>query len=250
MARTRVIPTLLIDDQKLVKGVKFDKHRYIGDPINAIKIFNEKEVDELIVFDRQASSKNGPNFDYLAQLCSEAFFPIGYGGAVSSLSDVKKLSRIGIEKIIFNSCAFFNPELIKQAVNEVGSQSVVVCIDYKKTFFNGSCVFVRNGKYNTKKNPIEYAHNIQDLNVGEIIMSNIDKEGSYSGYDIELLNEVSQNLSVPVVACGGAGCLHDMKDVITKTNVHAVAAGSLFVFYGPLKAVLINYPKYEDVFND
>lgn len=249
MVRTRVIPTLLIEGQKLVKGKKFNKHRYIGDPINAIKIFNEKEVDELLIFDRQASSKNGPNFDYLSQLCSEAFFPVGYGGAVSSLSDVKKLLRIGIEKVVFNTTAFFNPDLIKKVVNEVGAQSVVVCIDYKKTFFHGSRVFVKNGNHNTKITPLEYAQSIQDLGIGEVILTNIDKEGSYTGYDIELLKEVSQILSVPVVANGGAGDFNHMKDVITQTNVHAVAAGSLFVFYGPLKAVLINYPKSEDVFN-
>ena len=157
MNRVRVIPNLLVDNRKLVKGISFRKHRYIGDPINAIKIFNEKEVDELVIFDKSASINGGPDFDFLTNVCSEAFFPLGYGGGINSIDDVKKLMRIGVEKVIFNSTAFRNPNLIKEAVEYAGGQSVVVSIDYKSKLFGSTTVFVDNGSYDTKKTPLDYA---------------------------------------------------------------------------------------------
>ena len=245
MSRVRVIPNLLIDNRKLVKGINFHKHRYIGDPINAIKIFNEKEVDELVIFDISATKNGGPDFEYLTKVCSEAFFPLGYGGGVKSIEDVKKLMRLGVEKIIFNTSAYYKPELIQQAVEYAGSQSVVVAIDYKSKLLKGPTVFIENGNYNTKKNPLDYAKHIESLGTGEIILTSINREGTYKGYDLELLGEISTEVKIPVVASGGASEIADFANVITNTNVHAVTAGSLFIFYGPLKAVLINYPSYQ-----
>lgn len=247
MSRTRVIPNLLIDNRKLVKGVNFRKHKYVGDPINAIKIFNEKEVDELVILDKSAMSNGGPDFEYLAKVCSESFFPLGYGGGIKSIDDVKKLMRLGVEKVIFNSTAYHNPELIREAVEYAGSQSVIVAIDYKATLFKGQRVFIDNGTFNTKESPLDYARHIESLGVGEIIMTSINKEGSYEGFDLDLLKEVSSEIKVPVVASGGAGDMADFASVIKFAKVHAVTASSLFIFYGPLKAVLINYPSYQNL---
>lgn len=247
MSRARIIPNLLIDNRKLVKGVNFRKHRYVGDPINAIKIFNEKEVDELVILDKSALSNGGPDFEYLARVCSESFFPLGYGGGIKSIDDVKKLMRLGVEKVIFNSTAYHNPELIQEAVEYVGSQSVVVAIDYKTTLFKGKRVFIKNGTLNIKKSPLDYAKHIESLGVGEIIMTCINREGSYEGFDLDLLKEISSEIKIPVVASGGAGDIADFSSVIKYANVHAVTAGSLFIFYGPLKAVLINYPSYQNL---
>jgi cyclase len=247
MNRVRIIPNLLIDSGKLVKGTCFKNHRYVGDPINAIKIFNEKEVDELVIFDKSASIKGGPDFQLLAKLCSEAFFPLGYGGGINSIDDVKSLMRIGVEKVVFNTSAFKNISLIKDAIEYCGSQSVVVAIDYKIKFFGGASVFIQNGDYDTKTHPLEYAKFIESLGVGEIILTSVDREGTYKGYDIDLLKIVSSEVAIPVVASGGGGKIEDFTDVLSKTKVHAVTAGSLFIFYGPLKAVLINYPSHNSL---
>lgn len=245
MSRVRVIPNLLIENKKLIKGVNFQKHRYVGDPINAIKIFNEKEVDELIIFDKSAMRRGGPDFEYLTKVCSEAFFPLGYGGGITCIEDVKKLLRLGIEKIILNSSAYNNPSFVQQAVDYAGSQSVVVAIDYKSKLFTGPSVFINNGSHDIKKNPIDYAKYIESLGVGEIILTSINREGTYKGYDLDLLQKVATEIKVPVVASGGASKIEDFATAAKNTNVHAVTAGSLFIFYGPLKAVLINYPSYQ-----
>lgn len=247
MSRARVIPNLLIDNRKLVKGVNFRKHKYVGDPINAIKIFNEKEVDELVIFDKSAMRNGGPDFEYLAKVCSESFFPLGYGGGIKSIDDVKRLMRIGVEKVIFNSTAYHNPKLIREAVEYAGAQSVVVAIDYKKTLFKGQRVFVENGAVDTKTAPLEYARYLESLGVGEIVLTCINREGTYDGFDVDLLKNVASEIKIPVVASGGAGDISDFSAVIRAANVHAVTAGSLFIFYGPLKAVLINYPSYQDL---
>jgi cyclase len=245
MNRVRIIPNLLIDNRKLVKGVNFCKHRYIGDPINAIKIFNAKEVDELVIFDRSATKNGGPDFEYLSKVCSEAFFPLGYGGGINCKEDVKKLMRLGVDKVIFNSSAFYKPDLIKDTVQHIGSQSVVVAIDYKSSFFKGSSVFIENGSNDTKESPLNYAKHIESLGAGEIILTSIQREGTYKGYDLDLLKVISSEIRIPIVASGGASGIADFENVISNSNVHAVTAGSMFIFYGSLKAVLINYPTHQ-----
>lgn len=242
----RVIPVLLADNRKLVKGAQFKNHKYIGDTTNAIKIFNEKEVDELILLDITATNQNRePDYGFLSEVSSEAFFPLGYGGGITSVKQVESLMRLGIEKVVLGTSAFQNPQLVHDAVAAVGSQSVVVSMDYKKTLFRGSSVHVKNGKLNTGCSPLEYAKIMEDMGVGELIVTNIEREGTGRGYDLKTLSNLSKSLSIPIVASGGADKFSDFIDARDTGNVQAVAAGSMFVFYGPHKAVLINYPSYE-----
>jgi len=253
MSRLRIIPVLLIDNGRLVKGVKFNKHKYIGDPTNAIKIFNEKEVDELILLDITATvQEREPNYNFLSEISSEAFFPLGYGGGINSVKQVEKLMRLGIEKVVLGTSAFMNPQLVRDAVTAVGSQSVVVSIDYRNTLLRGSRVYIKNGKINAGISPKDFSRKMEDLGVGELIVTNIEREGTGKGYDVDILSELSSSLSIPIVASGGAGKAVDFIQARDIGNVQAVSAGSMFVFYGPHRAVLINYPSYEsmsDLFN-
>jgi len=248
MLKTRVIPVLLLRGSGLVKGNKFKDHKYVGDPINAVKIFNDKEVDELVFLDIEATEKNtGPNFELLEDIATEAFIPFAYGGGITSKAQAVRLFKLGVEKVIINSAAFENPQLIKELSAGFGAQSVVVCIDVKKNFWGKYDVFVRNGKVKTKLSPIEYAKRIQDLGAGELIVSSIDKDGTNSGYDLELLKSITDQVNVPVVALGGARNLDDFKQAVSQANVSAVAAGDMFVLNGRHKAVLITYPAYKQL---
>ena len=248
MLRTRVIPVLLLEEGGLVKGQQFKKHKYVGDPINAVKIFNEKEVDELVFLDISSTDENrSPDFDLIADIASEAFMPFAYGGGVKSVWQVERLISIGVEKVIVNSAAFLNPDMVKEAVNVAGSQSIVVSMDVKKSLFGSYEVYVNNGKTKTKLDPVTYAKKMQDLGVGELVVSSIDKEGTGKGYDIKLLEMVSKSVNIPIVGLGGAGCLQDLADAKNQTAVSGLAAGNLFVFHGKHKAVLITYPKYSDL---
>ena len=253
MSRLRVIPVLLADNGRLIKGAQFKKHKYIGDPTNAIKIFNEKEVDELILLDITATDQQRePDYNFLSEISSEAFFPLGYGGGINSVRQVERLMRLGIEKVVLGAAAFMNPQLVRDAVAAVGSQSVVVSIDYRSTLLRGSRVYIKNGKINTGSAPKDFARKMEDLGVGELIVTNIEREGTGRGYDVEILSELSRSLSIPIVASGGAGKTSDFIEARDIGNVQAVSAGSMFVFYGPHRAVLINYPTYEsmsDLFN-
>jgi imidazole glycerol-phosphate synthase subunit HisF len=244
--RVRIIPTLLLRNGGLVKGQQFKNHKYIGDPINAVKIFNEKDVDELVFLDISATAnKREPNFELISDIASEAFMPFGYGGGISTLAHIEKLFSLGVEKSIINSAAFYTPELISEASRMAGSQSIVVSIDYKKNCFAQYEVMVENGSKRTKLNPVDYAKKMQDLGAGELIVNAIDREGTAKGYNIELLEKVASSVDIPVVALGGAGKLQDLADVVNQTHISAVAAGDLFVFHGKHKAVLITYPKYS-----
>lgn len=248
MLRTRVIPVLLLQEGGLVKGQQFKNHKYVGDPINAVKIFNEKEVDELVFLDISATKLNRePDFDAIADIAGEAFMPFAYGGGIKIVAQVERLFSIGVEKAIINTAAFFNPEMVKEAVKVSGSQSIVVSIDVKKSLIGGYEVYVNNGKTNTRLDPIIYAKKIQDLGVGELIVSSIDREGTGKGYDTELLGMLSKAVNIPVVGLGGAGCLQDLAYAKNQTEVSGLAAGDLFVFHGKHKAVLITYPKYSNL---
>lgn len=248
MLRTRVIPCLLLKNSGLVKGVQFKKHRYLGDPINAVKIFNEKEVDELVFLDIGAGiSKCPPDFELLKDISSEAFMPFAYGGGITSCQEIERLFTIGVEKVILNTAAFLNPQLLKDASEIAGSQSVVVSIDVQKNFFGKYEVVIQSGQKKTKKDPVEYALEVQDKGAGEIYLCSIDKEGTSNGYDQKLIKQVSQVLDIPVIASGGAGCLNDFKSAVNIAGASAVAAGSMFVFHGKLKAVLITYPEYQEL---
>lgn len=248
MLRTRVIPVLLLMDGGLVKGEAFKNHRYIGDPLNAVRIFNEKEVDELIFLDISATLEGRePDFTLLADIASETFMPFGYGGGISSIETIERLFSLGAEKAVINSAAFFNPSLISQAAKVAGSQSIVVSIDVKKTFFGGYEVYVKNGTVRTKVDPVSYAKKMQDLGAGELVLCSIDREGTGKGYDLELISDVTRAVSIPVVCLGGAGSVQHLAEAKNKTCVSGVAAGDFFVFHGKHKAVLITYPVYSEL---
>jgi len=247
MLRTRVIPCLLLKDLGLVKTVKFSDPKYIGDPINAVKIFNDKEVDELIFLDISATSENRePSFDLLSRISSEAFMPFSYGGGIKTIESATKILRMGAEKVIINTRAFENPEFITQLSQKFGSQSVVVSIDAKKIKEGEYKVFIKNGKEETELNPVDYAVEMKKKGAGEIFINSIDNDGIMNGYDLELIRQVSKAVNIPVIACGGAGKAEDFSSAV-KAGASAVSAGSFFVFIGPYKAVLISYPSYKEL---
>jgi len=247
MQRVRVIPVLLLRNGGLVKSVKFKNHVYVGDPINAVKIFNEKEIDEIIILDIDATrQKSALNMSKIREIAGEAFIPLAYGGGISSIEQVKELFYIGVEKVIMNSSAVNKPQLITETAKMVGSQSVVVSIDVKKGLLGGYKVYTSNGTINTGYDPVEFAKKMQDAGAGEIFLNSIDKDGTFNGYDLELIRKVSAELSIPVIASGGAGEVEDFDKAI-KSGASAVAAGSMFVFQRPHKAVLISYPSQKEL---
>ena len=248
MLRTRVIPVLLLKGKGLVKGQQFKNHKYVGDPLNVVKIFNEKEVDELVFLDISATDENrGPDFDLIVDIASEAFMPFAYGGGVKTIGQVERLFSIGVEKVVINTAAFLDVKFVKESVKVAGSQSIVVSMDVKKSLLGSYEVYVNNGKINTKLDPVTYAKQMQDLGVGELIVNSIDREGTGKGYDIKLLEIVFNAVGIPVIGLGGARCLQDLADAKNQTNVSGLAAGDLFIFYGKHKAVLITYPKYSEL---
>jgi len=248
MIQNRLIPILLLKGQGLVKTVKFSKPKYVGDPINAIKIFNDKEVDELVFLDIDASSeKRGPNFDVLTDISSECFMPLAYGGGITTIDEIEKIFSIGFEKVILNSAAIKNPKLIEEAAKIWGNQSIVGSIDYKKGILGKRKVYDHVAGKNTKLEVLEHAENLVNTGVGELIINCVDRDGMMNGYDIEFISHLASKITVPLVAAGGAGSLDDIKIVLKGTGVSAASAGSMFVFHGPHKAVLINYPNQEKI---
>lgn len=245
MLRVRVIPTLLLRNGGLVKGKNFLNHRYVGDPINAVKIFNEKEVDELVFLDISATARGMVDYSLINDISSEAFMPFAYGGGITELSQIEKLFNLGVEKVILNTSAFRNPQLVKDASRIAGSQSIVVSIDVKKSLLGGYEVYVANGTKSTKINPVDYAKKAEDLGAGELVICSIDREGTGKGYDLKLLESVANSVNIPVVGLGGAGKLEHFKEAVEIGQVSAVAAGDFFIFHGKLKAVLITYPEYR-----
>ncbi|WP_201189583.1 AglZ/HisF2 family acetamidino modification protein [Pseudomonas fluorescens] len=244
MLRPRVIPCLLIQDGGLVKTVKFKDPKYVGDPINAVKIFNEKEADELIVIDIDATV-NGvePNYQQIAKLAAECRMPLCYGGGIRSAEQAKKIIALGVEKVAISSAALDNPGLITQIAEEIGSQSVVVVLDYKSRLLSKVCdVWTHNGTRNTKRNVLEVALEVEKLGAGEIVINSINNDGRMKGYDIDLALELRKAVHVPITVLGGAGSLEDIRSVVSACGVVGVAAGSLFVFKGSYRAVLISYP--------
>lgn len=238
----RIIPTLLLKNKGLVKGVNFKNHKYIGDPINAVKIFNNKEVDELVFYDISARENGELDFKLIKEIASEAFMPFAYGGGISSIQEVEKLFNLGVEKVILNSNAFLRPELVYSLSKEFGAQSIVVCIDVGKTILGYKKVFIKNGTIRTKENPLVYAKLMEDQGAGEIILNSIYNEGKRTGYDIELIKEISSNINIPVVASGGARGVHDFNQVLNETEVTGAAAGTIFVFQQNNNGILITYP--------
>ncbi len=248
MIQARVIPALLLRGQGLVKTVKFKDPKYLGDPINVVRIFNDKEVDELVLLDITATPENrGPRFDMLKDIASEAFIPLAYGGGIRSMDDVHTLQGIGIEKLILNTASVENPSLVREIADHAGSQAVVVSIDVKKNFLGKYEVFTRCGQKKTGLDPVKHAIEMEKMGAGEIFVNSIDRDGMMQGYDIELVKKVADAVSVPVVACGGAGNLDHVAEVIKQGHASAAAAGSIFVFQGPLRGVLISYPAHQEL---
>ncbi len=248
--RPRVIPTLLLKDRGLVKSVKFRDHKYIGDPINAVKIFNDLKADELIFLDIMATKENRTiSLDFVRQVGDEANMPFAVGGGIRTNKQIKEIINAGAEKVVINSYAIQNPNFIKLASDEFGSSTIVVSIDVKKNFWGKKVVFGSAGSKSTGLQPIEWAKKMEEKGAGEIIINSIEHDGLMTGYDLSLINEIAEAVDIPVVALGGAGNTKDFKLAVSNGYVSAVAAGSLFVFHGPRKAVLINYPNEKDLKN-
>ena len=241
MNPSRIIPFLLTGDSGLVKTVKFDKRRYLGDAINAVRIFNEKEVDELVLLDIDATKRGtGPQFDYVEEVLSEAFMPVGYGGGITSLSQIERLFKLGVEKVVLNSVLAENPHILSEASRVFGAQSVVASLDVKRDFLGRRRAYVRSGSRKLDSDPIELLKRWEQLGAGEVVVNSIERDGTRQGLDLELTAEASAAVEIPVVAVGGAGDLGHLSAAL-RAGASAVGAGSMFVFHGVHQAVLISY---------
>jgi imidazole glycerol-phosphate synthase subunit HisF len=240
----RIIPCLLVHNKGLVKTTKFRDPKYVGDPINAVKIFNEKEVDELIVLDIDASRYDKePDYKMIENLAAECRMPFCYGGGIKTLSQAQRIFSLGVEKIAVSSIVIENPQIIAEVAKRVGNQSVVVVFDIKKKVLSNKYeLYILNGTKPTGIDPISFAVEMEKLGAGEIIINSIDQDGLMKGYDINLINKIKEVINIPLTVMGGAGKLEDIGQVIEQHGIIGVAAGSMFVFKGKYRAVLINYP--------
>ena len=244
----RVIPVLLLKNLGLVKSVKFKDYRYIGDPINAVKIFNDKKADELVFLDINASKENRLiSLEFVHKVGDEANMPFAVGGGIKTVQDIRSILENGAEKVIINTAAFENPEFIRKAVDAFGSSTIVVCLDVKKDFFGKHKLYFQNGRKKSKEDIITFAEKIEEFGAGEIIIQSVDKDGTYEGYDLELTKLISKAVTIPVVALGGASDYKDFNSAVNKGYASAVAAGSIFVYHGPRRAVLISFPSKNEI---
>ena len=247
MLATRLMPCLLMSNGALVKTVRFKEGSYVGDPVNAVRIFNQKEVDELILLDIHATTENrGIDFDTLEKVVSECFMPICYGGGVRTVDDMRKLYMLGIEKISLGAAAVEVPDLVQQASREFGAQAVVVTLDVKKGLLGKATVRTRNGTHDTKTTPLDAARFFAEQGAGEILLNSTDRDGTWSGFDLKLIESVSHGVTVPVVAVGGAGSFQDLQSAVKDAGASAVAIGSMAVFQGKDLGVLIKFPSRKD----
>lgn len=244
--KPRVIPCLTIQNNDLIKTVNFKYSRYLGDPINAVKIFNGKEVDELCILDiSEDRFKREPNYELLKDIAEQAFMPLSYGGGIRNLDQIKKIINIGYEKVIINTEFITNPNLITEASEYFGSQSIVVAIDFKTGLFGKSNIYTNSGKLKNIIDPVKNAVDAEKYGAGEILLNSIDRDGKMNGYDLDMIKKVSSSIKIPMIASGGAASIEDFKKAI-ESGAHAVAASSMFVFYGKQKAVLITYTSNVD----
>ncbi len=243
MLRPRIIPCLLVHNKGLVKTVQFKDPKYVGDPINAVRIFNEKQSDELMVLDIDATiNKSEPDYALIEKLASECRMPLCYGGGIKTLEQAQRIFSLGVEKVAISSSAIENPDLVSKIAERVGTQSVVVVLDVKKKFFGGYEVVTHNGKKSTGRDPVEMAALFQQKGAGEIVINSVDQDGMMKGFDLDLAAKVRKTITVPLTNLGGAGSLDDIGSLIAKFGIIGASAGSLFVFRGVYKAVLISYP--------
>lgn len=248
MFRPRVIPVLLLRNEGLVKSIKFKEHRYIGDPINAVKIFNDLKADELVFLDILASKeKRKVSLEFVRNVGDEANMPFAVGGGIRSIDDIKQIINAGAEKVVINSFAVEKPKFIEEAANEFGSSTIVVSVDVKRKFLGKEQIYTFGGQKGSGIDPVEFCQLMEMQGAGEIIITSIEKEGTMTGYDLNLIQRVSKAVSIPVVAHGGARAFSDFKSAINESHASAVAAGSMFVYHGPRKAVLVNYPSAEEL---
>ena len=244
--RTRIIPALLLRNESLVKTFKFNNFTYVGDPCNTVCIFNELEVDELLFLDIIATREGrSPNLKLLADIANECFMPLAYGGGIKSLEQAKSVFEIGFEKVAINTSAVDNPGLISQIAHHFGSQAVVVSIDVKSNFWRKPTVRTKAGCFNTGLNPVSWAKEVENRGAGEILLTSMDREGTWAGFDLELVKRVSDSVSIPVIAHGGAGSVGDIRKVVEIGHASAVALGSMVVFQKKGMGVLVNFPDKE-----
>ncbi|MDA7880915.1 AglZ/HisF2 family acetamidino modification protein [Akkermansiaceae bacterium] len=252
--RPRLIPVITLEEGYVVKTKKFKTPVYIGDPINTVRIFNDKEVDEIAIVDIRASLQGTDiDFDHLEEIASESFMPLSYGGGVTSVDEVRRILRLGFEKVILNTAALENPSLVQDSAKETGRQSIVVAIDVRRSLLGHYVVTSHSGTRKWSESPVELARRMEELGAGELLVNSIDRDGMMQGYDAELLSKISSAVSVPVIAVGGAGSWQDMRNVIESGGAAAAAGGSVFVFHGRHSAVLIQYPhphEIEEMFDD
>lgn len=235
-----------MDNRRLVKTVRYANPRYIGDPINAVRIFNEKQVDELVLLDIGAQAR-GIAMDHLAKIVPEAFMPLAYGGGIRTLDEIRSIFRLGVEKVVLGTSAARDLDLLKEASRVFGSQSIVASLDLRRNWLGRKHAYYRNARRLASRDPLTFARALEAAGAGEILLNDVDREGTMAGMDLALFRSVAEAVSVPVVASGGAGSLDDLLAAWRQGGVHAVAAGSLFVYKGRLRAVLINYPSEESI---
>lgn len=248
MLSTRVIPCLLLKGRGLVKTIKFKGPSYVGDPVNVVKIFNDKEVDELMLLDITATPEGrGPAFEVVEEVANWCFMPLACGGGVRSLEDMRRLYALGVEKVVLNSAAHADPELVTAAARRFGSQSVLVSMDVGRTMWGKQRVFIQGGRKNTGQGPVDYARRMAGLGAGELLLTSMERDGTMAGYDLELIKEVAQAVDIPVIACGGAGRVEDFGQAVKQAGASAVAAGSMVVYQGRARGVLINFPTQAEL---
>lgn len=248
MFRPRIIPVLLLQNLSLVKSVQFKQHKYIGDPINAVRIFNDSKADELVFLDIEASrNKTLISLDFVRNVGEEANMPFAVGGGIRSIEDIQAIIGAGAEKVVINSHAARDPDFIRQAAETFGSSTIVVCIDVKSQLFKGQRTWTLGGSKATAFSPLEFAQMMEQQGAGELIVQSIERDGTMQGYDVELVKSICAGVNVPVVALGGAGKIEDMQEVYRGAHANGLAAGSLFVYQGKNRGVLVNYPHKEEM---
>jgi cyclase len=248
MFRPRIIPVLLLNEDHLVKSRGFKNYRYIGDPINAVRIFNEFNADELVFLDVSATKNNRViSFEIIKDIGEEANMPFCVGGGIRELSQIREIISAGAEKVIIGTYAVENPDFIREASREFGTSTITVCIDVKKKLLGTQQVWTLNGTKPSGLDPLEFAQSMEEKGAGEIIIQSIDNDGEMHGYDLDLIKMISENVNIPTIAMGGAGSLNDLRRAHTEAYATGVAAGSLFVYYGEKKGVLINYPERQEI---
>lgn len=248
MYRPRIIPVLLLQNKGLVKSIKFKNHRYIGDPINAVRIFNDLKADELAFIDILATKENRTiSIDFVKNVGEEANMPFSVGGGIRTPEDIRKILEAGAEKVILNTIAGENPAFVTEAADTFGSSTITICIDVKKDFLGKEKVWIKAGSKSLPPNPVQYARQMEKLGAGELIIQSIDRDGTMTGYDVNLIKKIAESVSIPVISLGGAGRFEDLTDLNASVSINGFAAGSLFVYHGERHGVLVNYPARQEI---